>query len=378
LKRVNRKKTIQSVSTDFSFEPRTFVLGNPQILHNISYEKENNMIPMKISTNLESQSPLHSKLLLQILQKTQIKPQINGNSKESGFTLIELLVGMAITTIVVLGAGAALLFILTTNAKSDVQITQQSNIRRAADFISDEIKAASVVTTTDPEWIGGKGMTPVTSSTTIGINPVGLIINPVGTSPTQAQLFLEIPMPVVDNVVSNVITITNHGLIKGNAVRLSGNNLPSLSPALDNTTTYYVNRLTDNTFSLVKSDNSALTISTTPQNFAVRRLVAYYTTSLRLIDEDKWKGPRALYRATGNCNASSSTTYTSDANNCLVMLDSLTASPFTVNTSTSPNTLTINGQLCTPATMLNTCPSPSPTPALTSVTVQAVSRATLK
>ncbi|MCY7333090.1 MAG: prepilin-type N-terminal cleavage/methylation domain-containing protein [Pseudanabaena sp. CAN_BIN31] len=348
----------------------------------------------KYSNSFSSDKIFHKKLLFNILQKRQ--------NKEQGFTLIELLVAMAILTIVVGMTGTGLLFIISTNTKSDIQITQQANLRRAADFISDEIKAASVVSTTapNPVWITG-GFT-TTGTTTTGINPVG-------TDPS-AKLYLEIPIPIepfppsTSITSSTTLTIKNHGLTKGNAIKFSGTGLPS---GINTTETYYIKTLPtanpNNTFTVVKVDplsstatDISFTVPATPlttpvtpppiPSFAIRRLVMYYTAKLTTADETKWKGPNVLYRATGNCTSSNLTTYTSDAINCLVMVDSLIlpttspiiTSPFTVTTTPSPNTLTINGQICTPASMLNTCPSPSPTPDLTSVTVQAVSRATLK
>ncbi len=274
--------------------------------------------------------------------------------EEKGFTLIELLVGMVITMIVVGMAGTGLVFLMSTNTRSDGEVSQQANLRRASDFIADEIKAASVVTTTDPIWITG--------GFTTGINPVG-------TSPSAA-LYLEIPMPVESVTSSTTLTVKNHGLLKGNAIRFSGTSLPS---GMTNQITYYVKTTPDvNTFTAVTSAGVDVAFATTPQNFAVRRLVVYYTA---IPNTTQWKAPQALYRATGNCTASSSTTYTSDAINCLVMVDSLAAtSPFTVAIVDKQATLNFNGQLCTPPSMANTCTSP----ATTSVSMNAISRATLK
>jgi len=285
------------------------------------------------------------------LQSILILPK--SQSSQLGFTLTELLVGMVITTIVVGMAGTGLIYMMSSNTKSDAQITQQTNLRRAADFVADEVKTASVLTTTDPVWITG--------GFTTGINPVGTSPSPV--------LYLEIPMPI-ENVASNVLTVQNHGLAKGNAVRFSGSSFPS---GMTNTTTYYVKTTPDaNTFTVVTSAGTDVSFSTIPQNFAVRRLVVYYTA---IPDATKWKAPMALYRATGNCTASGSTTYTSDAINCLVMVDSLaTTSAFSAIISSKQATLNFNGQLCTPSSMANTCTSPTQT----SVSINAVARATLQ
>ncbi len=299
----------------------------------------------KHSIACNPRATLYKNLLLKNLPKELFR--------QSGFTITELLVGMVITTIVVGIAGTGLIFMMSSNTKADGQMTQQANLRRTADFIADEIKTASVLTTTDPIWITG--------GFTTGINPVGTSPSPV--------LYLEIPMPI-ENVASNVLTIQNHGLAKGNAVRFSGSSFPS---GINSTTTYYVKTTPDaNTFTVVNGTGTDVSFSTIPQNFALRRLVVYYTA---IPNSTQWKAPTALYRATGNCTASGSTTYTSDAINCLVLVDSLAAtSAFSVAISDKQATLSFNGQLCTPPSMTNTCTSPNQT----SVSINAVSRATLR
>ncbi len=327
----------------------------------------------KYSNSFSSDKIFHKKLLFNILQKRQ--------NKEQGFTLIELLVAMVILTIVVGMTGAGLVFVISTNTKSDIQITQQSNLRRAADFISDEIKAASVVAlvstataTTDPTW-------------KLNLNP-----QPTYTS-TGTALYLEIPAPATTTPVlpatsTTTITLNNHGLASGNAIKFSGTNLPT---GINTTTTYYVTsdpdptKITTNTFEVINGGTS-ISFTATPQNFAVRRLVMYYAA---LSITTNWKGFTSLYRSTGSCPATGvADTNTSKANNCLVMVDSLVALPTTPSATVSPVspffpslttdnkqvTLFLNGRLCTPATMLNNCASPE----TTNQTMQAVSRATLR
>ena len=283
---------------------------------------------------------LYKKLLTQSLQTQQ--------HKERGFTLIELLVAMVILTIVVGMTGTGLVFIMSTNTKSDQQITQQANLRRAADFIADEIKSASVVSASD---------------TSGGVLPTSL-------------LYLEIPVLVEldDITITNAllkppnIKVPNHGLLVGDAVRFSGTNLSTVG-ITNNTTTYYVISRTTNTFQVsATSGASSTTIPTAiPQNFAVRRLVGY-SIAIR-IDTDPWKGPNFLYRATGSdaCSATSP--------NCQVVIDSLTS--FSADLTKAPQiTIDLNGQLCTPALMANTCSTPALE--LSKVSITALARATLK
>jgi prepilin-type N-terminal cleavage/methylation domain-containing protein len=321
----------------------------------------------KYSNSFSSDKIFRKKLLFNILQKLQ--------NKEQGFTLIELLVAMAILTIVVGITGTGLLFIISTNTKSDIQITQQANLRRTADFISDEVKAASVVAlvstataTTDPTW-------------KLNLNP-----QPTYTS-TGTALYLEIPTTATTSATT--ITINNHGLAPGNAVKFSGTNVASVStPSIDTTTTYYVTsdttKITTNTFEVIKADGTSISFTATAQNFAIRRLVMYYAA---LSNTANWKGFTSLYRSTGNCPATATTpeNNTSKFINCLVVVDSLfalpanpsaTLSPFfpSLTTDNKQVTLSLNGRLCTPATMENNCSSP----ATTSQTIQAVSRATLR
>ena len=310
----------------------------------------------KYSNSFSSNKLFYKKLLFDILQKRQ--------NKEQGFTLIELLVSMVILTIVVGMTGTGLVFVMSKNTSSDGEITQQANLRRALDFIGDEVRSSINITKTDldPAWITG-----------------GLVFTG-GTSPSP-ELYLQIPVSIEAPKIAppdlvtdpaNTLRIENHGLTVGNAVRFS---FSGTSTSFATGTTYYVRTVpTKDTFTIgttaTATSDLIFTASTTPQNFSLLRLSVYYTvTSITATD----KGVKSLYRATGQCSEGS--------NNCTLMIDSLTnASPFDVTLNGKQATLTLNGQLCNPPSMRNECVR---TPALpekptnrTTVSMTAISRAT--
>ena len=300
----------------------------------------------------------------------------NLKTKQSGFTLIELLVAMVILTIVVGMTGTGLVFVMSKNTSSDGEITQQTNLRRALDFIGDEVRSASLVSQTPPT-IPAWGFTP----------------------PSSSILYLEIPTPV-DSVSSATLTVPNHGLAKGNAVRISGSNLASASPSSVNSNdTYYVSGTylptseSDkiNTLQLVKNDGTSITFNSLPQNFSIRRLVFYYTAYNSSIADSGWKGEQVLFRGTGNCGSASSASPVANPDNCLVMVDSLRlplVPPLPARPEAEKNlpvfidvvggkqaTIYLNGKLCNPPTptLANGC-----TTGVTNVSVSmtAISRAT--
>ena len=304
--------------------------------------------------------------------------QKNLKTEQSGFTLIELLVAMVILTIVVGMTGTGLVFVMSKNTSSDGEITQQTNLRRALDFIGDEIKSASVVTTssTDSKWPAwALTLSPTLSSSTPSTALYLEIPTPVSLEPADITALLASP---------STIKIPNHGLANTNAVKISGNNLPSdTTQTINTTSTYYVSSVsatTPNTFQLITGSGSTVSFTSTPQNFAIRRLVLYYPG---YIANSGWKGEQVLYRATGVCN---STSTTANPSNCLVMVDSLVAQPTTPSASTAPffpsivaglpPTISLNGKLCNPPTPENNCATTENNKV--SVSLTAISRATLQ
>jgi prepilin-type N-terminal cleavage/methylation domain-containing protein len=79
-----------------------------------------------------------------------------------GFTLVELVVGLVVTSITIAVAGAAFVTVAQASAKSDIEIDRRADLNRATDFIADDIRESSSVSTTTPSgWTVPTGYTPV-------------------------------------------------------------------------------------------------------------------------------------------------------------------------------------------------------------------------
>jgi len=72
------------------------------------------------------------------------------NNKSSGFTLVELLVAIAITGIVISVAGFGLVNILQANKKAEATTERRIDLNRALDYIADDIRESSSISTTFP------------------------------------------------------------------------------------------------------------------------------------------------------------------------------------------------------------------------------------
>ncbi len=289
---------------------------------------------------------LYKKLLVQSLKIKQ--------HRERGFTLIELLAAMAILTIVVGLTGTGLVFIISTNTKSDRQITQQANLRRAADFVADEIKSASFV-----------------SNIGVDLPTTPPLPSPPPSPPPASFLYLEIPVPVESGTATTTaplaltLTVTNHGLSVGDTVRFSGTNLSTVG-ITNNKATYSVSSITKDTFKVVPTSTPSTTAI--PGDLAVLRLVGY---SIANTPGSTWVGPKVLYRATRSGACSPPSVPIPNAN-CQVVIDSL--SSFTAPVVAPRVTIDLNAQLCIPATPTNSCA----TPETSTISTISISRATLK
>ena len=71
---------------------------------------------------------------------------LNGNE---GFTLIELLVAAAIMTVVVSIVAVGLVAMLKQNSKAASESDRRANLNRALDYISNEVRSAKSINTTD-------------------------------------------------------------------------------------------------------------------------------------------------------------------------------------------------------------------------------------
>ncbi|MDV2992080.1 MAG: hypothetical protein N4J56_001734 [Chroococcidiopsis sp. SAG 2025] len=70
---------------------------------------------------------------------------IRNQNPSTGFTLVELLVAVAITTLVVSAAGFGLAAITENNKKAKVETERRTELNRALDFISDEVRQAKKI-----------------------------------------------------------------------------------------------------------------------------------------------------------------------------------------------------------------------------------------
>jgi prepilin-type N-terminal cleavage/methylation domain-containing protein len=117
---------------------------------------------------------------------------VNTQSLSAGFTLIELMVAMSLTVIVIGLTGFGLVAMMTNNSKAEARIQRRSEINRALDFISEEVRMARGVNRT-PTTIAGTIIagTPVTVSDVV--TNAGLSSSDLG-SPGTIVLYLEIPL----------------------------------------------------------------------------------------------------------------------------------------------------------------------------------------
>lgn len=79
--------------------------------------------------------------------KSHIKNQQSDLEVNKGFTLIEVLVAAAIMSIVVALAGTAFVGILKQNRTAEFESERRTNLNRALDYIANEVRMATSVTT---------------------------------------------------------------------------------------------------------------------------------------------------------------------------------------------------------------------------------------
>jgi len=264
-------------------------------------------------------------------------------SGSAGFTLIELLIAMSIMSIVMALLGSGLVTILRQNQSAETETFNRTNINRALDFITDEARAANILT-------GSSSTAP-----TAPIVPPAwdwAVSNGLGStgSPT-AKLYLQIPLSVVSMPSSNdYVNIPNHGFLTGNVVRFTGT-APITGGLLINTNYYVVVSNKDKDKFKVAS-TLANAVNTPPTTIdltivssgsvTVNKLVIYY-----IIDKTStWWGNKTVNRSLGPC---------STASNCSVLVDAIainkpvpdpTTDGFTAKVTNSRQvTVTLTGQL---------------------------------
>jgi type II secretory pathway pseudopilin PulG len=103
---------------------------------------------------------MKNKEFYKLLKKSQ------SNQSNSGFTLIELLVGLFMSIFVIGALGFGLMTVLQTNQRENSKVKARTENSRALDFISDEVRRAINIETTDTNAgsgfkTSGYGYTPV-------------------------------------------------------------------------------------------------------------------------------------------------------------------------------------------------------------------------
>lgn len=124
---------------------------------------------------------------------------VNTQSLSAGFTLIELLVAMSLTLIVTSISGFGLVAMMSNNNKAEARIQRRTEINRALDFISDEVRMARRVNSTTSTTVKA-GAAVVASNMLVAFNPSspsnplpGIDITNVSDL-NKIVLYLEIPI----------------------------------------------------------------------------------------------------------------------------------------------------------------------------------------
>lgn len=127
---------------------------------------------------------------------------VNTQSPSAGFTLIELLVAMSLTLIVTSISGFGLVAMMTNNNKAEARTQRRTEINRALDFISNEVRMARKINPTSPtdNTTTTAGAAVVASNTLVAFNPSSPFTPLPGIDITNVSdlakivLYLEIPI----------------------------------------------------------------------------------------------------------------------------------------------------------------------------------------
>jgi prepilin-type N-terminal cleavage/methylation domain-containing protein len=208
------------------------------------------------------------------LNRSPIEP-----SDGAGFTLIELLIAIALTTIIVAGIGIGLVAIIQANERTEDETASRTNLNRALDFISDDIRTASNVSSSAPTW----------AWTSLGSS----------SPPPAPKLYLQIPLTVESMTDGNdLINLPGHGFANRNAVMFTGDG--TIATGLQKNTVYYVNKIDSDNFKVATSPGGAAIDLTTSSsgNIVANRLVIYYIRP----STATWLEPNTIYRSVGTCH----------------------------------------------------------------------------
>ncbi len=244
----------------------------------------------------------------------RISKILHTQSRTAGFTLIELLVAMSISVILVSITGFGLVAMMTKNSKAEGEILRRTELNRALDFITDEVRMANNVndSTLAPAWAW---------------KDLGSVGSP------SAILYLQIPWLVVSMPAGNSIPVKNNGLDNGNAVMFTGSG--TMPTGLSINQIYYVRDATKDTFNTSLTLNGIpIPLTSSSSGFLIlNKLIIYYIRD----NPNTWLGPKTIYRSTGDCSTSS---------NCDLLIDSIAVNGFTATAPSSRQAvLNLLGQL---------------------------------
>jgi len=206
--------------------------------------------------------------------------------KAVGFTLVELLIAVALGTVVIGAAGIGLSAIMRSNARSEELTRHRSELTRALDFISEDIRSAKSVAETSANLDWDRG------SDKLG-----------GGSPV-AKLYVQVPLVVSNtNDSTGEITVLNHDFSVANEVMFTGDDIDDAGLVEGNV--YSVESVpSDDTFTIDQS------IDNTSGEIFANQPIVYYIRD----NTDTWQGPQTVNRSLGACSTSS---------NCNMLVDSI-------------------------------------------------------
>lgn len=210
--------------------------------------------------------------------------------EDLGFTLNELLMSIAMSSVVLGAMGFGLVATMRSDIKTDNKTQQRTNVSRAIDFITEDIRMASAAVTTAPPWASGW----------------------LGSSGTpEAKLYLQVPL-AVDSMTAtdDYINLPNHEFNDGNVVRFSGTG--TIAGGLSKNTAYYVVNREQNRFKVSTSPGGTAVNLTSDSSGSIvaEKLIIYYLRD----NTAPWLQPKTVNRALGPC---------STASNCQVLIHSI-------------------------------------------------------
>jgi len=234
-----------------------------------------------------------------------------------GFTLTELLVALVITSVLVTGATIGLQTLLQASSRSEQESQARYQMNRALDYITEDIRTA------DQLW-DDAGASDEDYQDSSG-NEWSKESEWLNSSSHNPVLYIRSPLRV-EGIDSDIISVSDHGFLNGNAVMFRGSGVSDLTNITEERI-YYVckpappNKLPneDNEFKVTASataadtcNGSAISLDTTTDSVTAYRLLVYYTRD----NTSTWYSPNTLNRSAGICSHSPKT-------NCPMLIDAV-------------------------------------------------------